>query len=128
MSATATVPPVPVDLVRLGVVVREARRAIGDPSQEDIGKAAGISQNAWSRIERGANKEVELGQLDAVAQVLGLTLQELLARAGIIRSVLPTREAILSDPDLADVHRQPVLDVYDGFVRLSEAEQPRREG
>ena len=121
MSATATVPQVAVDLVRLGAVIREAREGLGKPapSQQKLAEVVGISKNAWSRMERGANDELSLDRLEAVAQVLGLTLQELLVRAGIIQAEVPTREAILSDPALSEAAKRTVLDVYEGFARLS---------
>ena len=71
----------------LGLELREARLAAG-VSHGDVGKAAGLSHAAVSRIERGASPYVPLRSLATVASVLGLRLSVRAYPAG-----LPLRDA-----------------------------------
>jgi transcriptional regulator with XRE-family HTH domain len=71
----------------IGGELREARLAAG-VSQGSIGRAAGISHAAVSRIERGAAPYVSIRRLAIVASVLGLRLSVRVYPVG-----LPLRDA-----------------------------------
>ena len=71
----------------LGSELREARVAAGI-SQETVGRAAGISHSAVSRIERGAAPFVSLRRMAILASIVGLRLSVRAYPAG-----LPLRDA-----------------------------------
>ena len=108
-------------LEALGALLREERRAAG-LSQRDVAERTGVSDAYLSQVERGRH-EPSLRVLTAVASTLGLSLEALLARAGIIEAGdgdhaarLPgTEAAILGDPDLTEPQRFALLTVYRSF-------------
>lgn len=111
MLGAGTVQAVAVDRETLGEVIRAAR---GNRSQREVAQEAGVGQDSISEIER-ATVAAKLETLERLAPALGLSLRELLARAGIIESELPVRDAIASDSSLKPGHRKLVLELYDEF-------------
>src|SRR5919202_4779001 len=71
-------------LEALGALLREERRAAG-LSQRDVAERTGVSDAYLSQVERGRH-EPSLRVLTAVASTLGVSLEALLARAGIIEA------------------------------------------
>jgi transcriptional regulator with XRE-family HTH domain len=116
-------------LEALGALLREERRAAG-LSQRELAERTSVSNAYLSQVERGRH-EPSLRVLTAVAATLGIPLQVLLARAGIIEAGaddhegrLPTTEAaILGDPDLSEPQRFALVTVYRSFG-LSRTSQP----
>jgi transcriptional regulator with XRE-family HTH domain len=108
-------------LEALGALLREERRAAG-LSQRDVAERTGVSDAYLSQVERGRH-EPSLRVLTAVAATLGVSLEALLARAGIIEAGdgehearLPTTEAaIIGDPALTEPQRFALLTVYRSF-------------
>jgi transcriptional regulator with XRE-family HTH domain len=107
-------------LEALGALLREERRAAG-LSQRELAERTKVSNAYLSQVERGRH-EPSLRVLTAVASTLGVPLQALLARAGIIEAGedgearLPTTEAaILGDPGLSEPQRFALLTVYRSF-------------
>jgi transcriptional regulator with XRE-family HTH domain len=72
-----------VDVMALGLRVREAREAAG-VSQEDAAAAAGVSQPTYSRIEQG-RRPLKGGELVALADRFGI-------RAATITGLTEVRE------------------------------------
>ena len=115
-------------LEALGALLREERRAAG-LSQRDVAERTGVSDAYLSQVERGRH-EPSLRVLTAVASTLGLSLEALLARAGIIEpgdgdhaARLPSTEAaILGDPDLTEPQRFALLTVYRSFGLTRQAQ------
>jgi transcriptional regulator with XRE-family HTH domain len=108
-------------LEALGALLREERRAAG-LSQRDLAERTNVSDAYLSQVERGRH-EPSLRVLTAVASTLGVPLETLLARAGIIEAGdgehearLPTTEAaIIGDPALTEPQRFALLTVYRSF-------------
>jgi transcriptional regulator with XRE-family HTH domain len=108
-------------LEALGALLREERRAAG-LSQRELAERTGVSNAYLSQVERGRH-EPSLRVLTTVASTLGVPLQLLLARAGIIaggdedhEGRLPATEtAILGDPGLSEPQRFALLTVYRSF-------------
>jgi transcriptional regulator with XRE-family HTH domain len=107
-------------LEALGALLREERRAAG-LSQRQLAERTKVSDAYLSQVERGRH-EPSLRVLTAVAATLGVSLEALLARAGILdahddgAARLPTTEsAILGDPDLSEPQRFALLTVYRSF-------------
>lgn len=108
-------------LEALGALLREERRAAG-LSQRELADRTSVSNAYLSQVERGRH-EPSLRVLSAVASTLGVPLQVLLARAGIIdagdgddEGRLPATEAaILGDPGLSEPQRFALLTVYRSF-------------
>jgi transcriptional regulator with XRE-family HTH domain len=116
-------------LEALGALLREERRAAG-LSQRDLAQRTNVSDAYLSQVERGRH-EPSLRVLTAVASTLGVPLETLLARAGIIEAGdgghearLPTTEAaIAGDPRLTEPQRFALLTVYRSF---GLAREPQR--
>ena len=108
-------------LEALGALLREERLAAG-LSQRELAERTKVSNAYLSQVERGRH-EPSLRVLTAVASTLGVSLEVLLARAGIIEAGdgdgearLPTTEAaILGDPLLSEPQRFALLTVYRSF-------------
>jgi transcriptional regulator with XRE-family HTH domain len=107
-------------LEALGALLREERKAAG-LSQRELAERTSVSNAYLSQVERGRH-EPSLRVLTAVASTLGVPLQVLLTRAGIMDAVgdhegrLPTTEAaILGDPALSEPQRFALLTVYRSF-------------
>jgi transcriptional regulator with XRE-family HTH domain len=108
-------------LEALGALLREERRAAG-LSQRELAQRTKVSDAYLSQVERGRH-EPSLRVLTAVTSTLGVSLEALLARAGIIdagdddrAARLPATEAaILGDPGLSEPQRFALLTVYRSF-------------
>ena len=105
----------------LGALLREERRAAG-LSQRQLSERTNVSNAYLSQVERGRH-EPSLRVLNAVASTLGVSLESLLARAGMFEAgdqdgeprVPPTEAAILGDPELSEPQRFALLSVYRSF-------------
>jgi len=108
-------------LEALGALLREERLAAG-LSQRELSERTNVSNAYLSQVERGRH-EPSLRVLTSVASTLGLSLESLLAQAGIFEPStgdgaprLPSTEAaILGDPDLTEPQRFALLSVYRSF-------------
>jgi transcriptional regulator with XRE-family HTH domain len=108
-------------LEALGALLREERRAAG-LSQRELAERTKVSDAYLSQVERGRH-EPSLRVLTAVTSTLGVSLEGLLARAGIIEAgdddreprVPTTEAAILGDPGLSEPQRFALLTVYRSF-------------
>jgi transcriptional regulator with XRE-family HTH domain len=69
------------DLVTLGEAIRRVRQAKGI-SQEQLALTANIDRSYLGRIERG-DSVVAVLVLLSIAKALGLTLEQLIAEAGL---------------------------------------------
>jgi transcriptional regulator with XRE-family HTH domain len=67
-----------VELEQIGRRVQDVRRARTDLSQTDLALAVGVSWPTISRLERGIGQSVNLERLRMIAEVLGVTIDELL--------------------------------------------------
>ena len=107
-------------LEALGALLREERRAAG-LSQRELAERTKVSDAYLSQVERGRH-EPSLRVLTAVTSTLGVSLEGLLSRAGIIEAgddrearVPTTEAAILGDPGLSEPQRFALLTVYRSF-------------
>ncbi|NNF56520.1 MAG: helix-turn-helix domain-containing protein [Acidimicrobiales bacterium] len=110
----------------LGGFIREQRR-IAEMSLRRLSEVAGISNPYLSQIERGLRKpSAEI--LQQIARGLSISAETLYVQAGILdesseRSDLVA--AIRSAPELNDLQKRALLEVYKSFVGsrldLSEA-------
>jgi transcriptional regulator with XRE-family HTH domain len=108
-------------LEALGALLRAERTAAG-LSLRDVSERTNVSNAYLSQVERGRH-EPSLRVLTSVASTLGVSLESLLARAGIVEQdgdddappVPPTEAAILSDPALSEPQRTALLSVYRSF-------------
>jgi transcriptional regulator with XRE-family HTH domain len=111
----------------LGAFIR-AQRQLADLSLREMAALTRISNAYLSQIERGLHQP-SLTVLRAIAQTLGLTTEQLLAKAGWTQSEpvdisadVPadpprsTEESIRSDPRLTEAQREALLGVYRSFV------------
>lgn len=93
---------------RIGPAIRAHREAEG-LSQAAVARKAGIHAAMLSRIERDERSDPYFSTIAKVAAVLGLSLDELAAEAGLpsLRRVRSTAsaEAVRLDEDLATVSR-----------------------
>jgi transcriptional regulator with XRE-family HTH domain len=71
-----------VDLVAMGTRVRRAREHAGH-GQRELADATGIPRTHLSQLEDGRRSRATLEQLNALAQVLGVSLQHLLCGSTI---------------------------------------------
>jgi transcriptional regulator with XRE-family HTH domain len=76
-----------VDLVAVGARVRTARQRAG-LSQRDVESRAAMSQSTLHRVEAGRRTNVTLSELDRLAQVLNVGLDELLYGSAVQERVL----------------------------------------
>jgi transcriptional regulator with XRE-family HTH domain len=104
---------------RIGPAIRAHREAEG-LSQAAVARRAGIHAAMLSRIERDERSDPYFSTIAKVAAVLGLSLDELAAEAGLpsVRRVRPaaSAEAIRLDEDLATVSRH-LSRAQDGLLR-----------
>ena len=70
--------------VALGAVLRRAR---GARSVREVAAAAGVAEETVRKIERGAVPTPALFTVAAIADVLGLTLDDVVRQAGAQRTV-----------------------------------------
>jgi transcriptional regulator with XRE-family HTH domain len=110
-------------LEALGAYIR-ARRVAAGLSLRDLAERTDVSNAYLSQVERGMH-EPSLSVLRSVARALGVSLDALLARAGMLEEspgeatvplVRETEAAILRDPELSEPQRIALLSVYRSFV------------
>jgi transcriptional regulator with XRE-family HTH domain len=111
-------------LEALGALVR-AQRLAADLSLRELSARTHVSNAYLSQIERGLH-EPSLSVLRAIAAALGMPLEALLTRAGVLEGepgddqapsgLRETEAAILRDPELSEAHRTALLSVYRSFV------------
>jgi transcriptional regulator with XRE-family HTH domain len=109
-------------LEALGALLR-AQRTAADLSLRQLAERTQVSNAYLSQLERGLH-EPSLSVLRAIADALGVPVQTLLARAGLLESgdlaapaaVRETEAAILRDPELSEPQRTALLSVYRSFV------------
>jgi transcriptional regulator with XRE-family HTH domain len=93
---------------RIGPAIKAHREAEG-LSQAAVARKAGIHAAMLSRIERDERSDPYFSTIAKVAAVLGLSLDELAAQAGLpsVRRVRPaaSADAVRFDEDLATVSR-----------------------
>ena len=112
--------PVRVQLEALSAFIRSQRRQ-AQLSLRELAANADISNPYLSQIERGLHQP-SVRVLRAIAGALGLSVETLLARAGMLGddeggSRIPdTETAILSDPLLSDDQRSSLLAVYRSYT------------
>jgi transcriptional regulator with XRE-family HTH domain len=112
-------------LEALGALIR-AQRATAGLSLRDLAQRTQVSNAYLSQIERGLH-EPSISVLGAIAAALDVSLQDLLARAGLLAAAdedeaargplaADTEAAILSDPELSEPQRVALLSIYRSFV------------
>jgi transcriptional regulator with XRE-family HTH domain len=107
-------------LAALGASIRAQRMAYG-LSLRELAEQTGVSNAYLSQVERGRH-EPSLTVLSAVARALGVSLESLLARVGLLDPERPdvtapdTEAAIAADPRLSEPQRIALLSVYRSFV------------
>lgn len=98
----------------LGDRIRSAREARGW-TQPDLGKAVGVSKSAVSQWEKGAVQNLKLGNLFAVADVLGKDVTELVfGDTPTTLKVTEQRLANYSDPPAQQI---ALLRAYDSLPK-----------
>jgi len=120
-----------VQLGPLGAFIR-AQRQLADLSLREMAALTRISNAYLSQVERGLHQP-SLTVLRAIADALGLTTEELLAKAGWIQpdaadapvatptgsaasTPASTEDTIRADPRLTEAQRQALLGVYRSFI------------
>lgn len=111
----------------LGAFIR-AQRQLADLSLREMAALTRISNAYLSQIERGLHQP-SLTVLRAIADALGLTTEQLLAKAGWTQanpvgasagvppdSPASTEDTIRADPRLTDAQREALLGVYRSFI------------
>ena len=114
----------------LGAAIRAERMTAG-LSLRDLAERTRVSNAYLSQIERGLH-EPSLSVLSAIARALDVSLEALLARAGVLEAaeggralVRDTEAAIIGDPELSEPQRIALLSVYRSFVPARRAESRR---
>lgn len=116
-----------VQLGPLGAFIR-AQRQLADLSLREMAALTRISNAYLSQVERGLHQP-SLTVLRAIADALGLTTEQLLAKAGWIQAnqgdgpidvpgdpPAGTEDAIRTDPRLTEAQREALLGVYRSFI------------
>ncbi|MGA9311363.1 MAG: helix-turn-helix transcriptional regulator [Pseudonocardiaceae bacterium] len=107
----------------LGAFIR-AQRQLADLSLREMAALTRISNAYLSQVERGLHQP-SLTVLRAIADALGLTTDQLLAKAGWTKAVADdvpagqqasTEASIRSDPRLTEAQREALLGVYRNFI------------
>jgi transcriptional regulator with XRE-family HTH domain len=112
----------------LGAFIR-AQRQLADLSLREMAALTRISNAYLSQVERGLHQP-SLTVLRAIADALGLTTEQLLAKAGWLpagpveaapdtsstTSPPSTEDSIRADPRLTAAQREALLGVYRSFV------------
>ena len=110
-------------LEALGALIR-AQRVTAGLSLRDLAERTKVSNAYLSQIERGLH-EPSISVLGAIAEALDVSLEALLARAGLLAPeggprdaglVRDTEAAILADPELTEPQRVALLSIYRSFV------------
>ena len=100
-----------------------AQRKLAKRELRELAAMSDISNAYLSQLERGLH-EPSLGVLTAIASALGVPLESLLVRAGMLERdegngeprPRETEAAILRDPELTEPQRTALLSVYRSFV------------
>ncbi|MGH3786990.1 MAG: helix-turn-helix domain-containing protein [Pseudonocardiaceae bacterium] len=115
----------------LGAFIR-AQRQLADLSLREMAALTRISNAYLSQVERGLHQP-SLTVLRAIADALGLTTEQLLAKAGWTEAApadvptdaaagvsgdppISTEDSIRRDPRLTDAQREALLGVYRSFI------------
>ncbi|MGH3815352.1 MAG: helix-turn-helix domain-containing protein [Pseudonocardiaceae bacterium] len=107
----------------LGAFIR-AQRQLADLSLREMAALTRISNAYLSQVERGLHQP-SLTVLRAIADALGLTTEQLLAKAGWAKAVpddvptdqpASTEDTIRDDPRLTEAQREALLGVYRSFI------------
>lgn len=107
----------------LGAFIR-AQRQLADLSLREMAALTRISNAYLSQVERGLHQP-SLTVLRAIADALGLTTEQLLAKAGWAKTVADdvpadqpasTEDSIRGDPRLTEAQREALLGVYRSFI------------
>ena len=109
----------------LGALIR-AQRVTAGLSLRELAERTKVSNAYLSQIERGLH-EPSISVLGAIAAALDVSLEALLARAGLLvpegederaagALVRDTEAAILGDPELSEAQRVALLSIYRSFV------------
>jgi transcriptional regulator with XRE-family HTH domain len=107
----------------LGTLIRAQRMTAG-LSLRELADRTKVSNAYLSQIERGLH-EPSITVLAAIAAALDVSLETLLARAGLLAPegegeaaalVRGTEAAILGDPELSEPQRVALLSIYRSFV------------
>jgi transcriptional regulator with XRE-family HTH domain len=112
----------------LGAFIR-AQRQLADLSLREMAALTRISNAYLSQVERGLHQP-SLTVLRAIADGLGLTTEQLLAKAGWTQAVVDdgssdapsgppaasTEDSIRCDPRLTKAQREALLGVYRSFI------------
>lgn len=107
----------------LGAFIR-AQRQLADLSLREMAALTRISNAYLSQVERGLHQP-SLTVLRAIADALGLTTEQLLAKAGWAKAVADdvpankpasTEDSIRSDPRLTEAQREALIGVYRSFI------------
>lgn len=107
----------------LGAFIR-AQRQLADLSLREMAALTRISNAYLSQVERGLHQP-SLTVLRAIADALGLTTDQLLAKAGWTKAVpddvpagqhASTEASIRCDPRLTEAQREALLGVYRSFT------------
>ena len=110
-------------LQSLGAFIRTQRQQ-AQMSLRDLAEKTNVSNPYLSQIERGLH-EPSMRVLKAISDALNVSIETLLARAGLTSDRRPTRPtprrvdtaaAILADPALTDEQRSSLLAVYHSYV------------
>jgi transcriptional regulator with XRE-family HTH domain len=101
-----------------------AQRKLANLSLRELAALSDLSNAYLSQLERGLH-EPSLTVLKSIADALGVPLESLLARAGVLDgaraadtapAIRDTEAAILQDPQLSEPQRVALLSVYRSFV------------
>jgi transcriptional regulator with XRE-family HTH domain len=109
----------------LGALIR-AQRVTAGLTLRELSERTKVSNAYLSQIERGLH-EPSISVLDAIGAALGVSLETLLARAGLLAPegasdggrgalVADTEAAILADPELSEPQRIALLSIYRSYV------------
>jgi transcriptional regulator with XRE-family HTH domain len=112
-------------LETLGALIR-AQRVTAGLTLRELSTRTKVSNAYLSQIERGLH-EPSISVLAAIAAALGVSLEALLAHAGLFAGdpesgaggaalVRDTEAAILGDPALSEPQRVALLSIYRSFV------------
>ena len=108
----------------LGDYLKEQRTS-AQLSLRQLAEQAGVSNPYLSQIERGLRKP-SAEVLQQLARALRISAEQLYIRAGIVSpddGVGGSVElAVLGDPHLTERQKQSLLDVYQSFLAMNEAQ------
>lgn len=96
---------------QLGAALSEVREAVG-VSQGELGRRIQKKQTYISEWESG-RKALPLRLIGDIEDALGLAKGTILTRAGLVDTLVTSRDVIASDPDLDPEDRRLLLGLYD---------------